>query len=703
MRRSLSIAFALATMLWFWSAAAFGGENARLGRLSADQGAVYSSPIMLPSGREALFPIVHELSGQMVPHHDAQIHRRDLERVLGAASQEPLAQGQQTIQMRRDLFLGQVLGLVACAGLALAGYRSRARALIALESKSIEAEKLGMAVDQSPISIVITDGSGLIEYVNQKCISNTGYSREELLGQNPRIWQSGTTPREVYVDLWATICSGKTWEGRLVNRRKDGSEFIEWALIRPVLDQHGQPSRFIAVKDDITEREQLSERLRALERYDPLTGVANRLAFFEVLEDRLAALADGQSQQPLAVINIDRFNVLNDLHGHAAGDRALQILAERLLKSAPPRALVARLGSDEFAVLPGLEASPKIASSSPETLRWVQRIQRVANEPFELDKRQLSFGASIGVAYFSKSAVGQEAQRPGDFMRMADWALKAAKAKGGRQIAFFNADASRQAREALRLDQDLEHAVEREQLWLALQAQVRLDGSLGGVEVLARWRHDDFGEISPSRFIPLAEENGQIMPIGHWVLQGALSVLKRLQEGDPDLTLSVNISPVQIRHPRFLGDVSQMLEDSRVDPSGLILEITESVFLADPEMARTRLTALRALGVGLSIDDFGTGYSSLSYLKRLPVTELKIDHSFVRGLPHDTADAALVNVILAAARQLKLRVVVEGVETAAQAQFFAGISHALLQGYHFDRPTEASAWSERWLPHGPKS
>lgn len=212
-----------------------------------------------------------------------------------------------------------------------------------------------------------------------------------------------------------------------------------------------------------------------------------------------------------------------------------------------------------------------------------------------------------------------------------------------------------------------------------------------------RWRHATLGDISPGRFIPLAEDSGQIVPIGYWVLEQAMGILASLQAHDPLLTLSVNISPVQVRREDFVTIVAQLLRESRAQPTGLVLEITENVFMADPELARTRLQGLRDLGVGLSIDDFGTGYSSLSYLKRLPLTELKIDQSFVAGLPQDEADAALVNITLSAALQLKLRVVAEGVETLAQAQYFDLLPNIALQGYLFDRPVPVPEWLDKWL------
>ncbi len=624
---------------------------------------------------------------------DSPISRQELERLVAQASREAIEQRERRILLQRWLLVGALLVIM---GFALA-YWSRARVLKELERAYFEARKLKIAVDQSPASIVITDCDGTIEYVNQTCIRKTGYSREELVGQNPRTMQSGSTPKEVYTDLWATIKAGRTWQGRLVNRRKDGSEFVEWVLINPVLDETDQPIRFIAVKEDITEREELDERLQSLERFDALTGLANRFAFFEVLEERLGQVSPGQSRQPLALINIDRFHAFNTVHGHETGDRLLRHMARRLAEQAPEDAVVARLGPDEFAVLPPMEAAGDSTVIGRQELIWIQRIQRALREGFVLDSRTLATSASIGIAFCDRRCSELERCRPGEFMRMADSALREAKARGGGQIAFFDAEASVQAREALRLEQDLAEAIERDELHLALQAQVRPDGGLVGAEVLLRWRHGTLGDIPPARFIPLAEDSGQIIPVGFWVLQQALGVLECLQKKKPALTLSVNISAMQIRRTDFVAGVERLLRQADVQPSGLILEITESVFMEDPELARVRLEALRALGVGISIDDFGTGYSSLSYLKRLPVTELKIDQSFISGLPDDAADAALVNIIIAAAGQLRLQVVAEGIETADQARYFERHADVALQGYFYNRPQPVAEWRKQWL------
>ena len=655
--------------------------------------AVYSSPVDLPSGQQGLLSIIHDINDHLIPEEDSEAYREELERLVDQAGRELIDQRDSRIVLQRWL-LGIALLVIVVFALA---YRSRVQVLKQLERASFEARKLKIAVDQSPASIVITDCDGTIEYVNQTCINNAGYSRNELVGNNPRELQSGTTPQQVYADLWATIKAGRTWQGRLVNRRKDGSEFVEWVLINPVLDETDQPIRFIAIKEDITEREELDKRLRSLERFDALTGLANRFAFFEALEKRLEKISDRCTRQPLALINIDRFHSFNAVHGHEMGDRLLRYMARQLIENAPQNSVVARLGPDEFAVLPPLEAAGDDPAIGRRELQWIQRIQRALRQGFVTDSRTLSSSASIGIAFCDHVNEDPGRCNPGDFMRLADSALHEAKNLGGGQIAFFDADASIQAQEALQLEQDLAGAIECGELYLALQAQVQSNGRLVGAEVLLRWHHGTLGEISPGRFIPLAEDSGQIVPIGFWVLQQALSALKNLQQKDPALTLSVNLSPVQIRCPDFVAGIGRMLAEVDVEPSGLILEITESVFMEDPEAASDRLQALRELGVGISIDDFGTGYSSLSYLKRLPVTELKIDQSFVAGLPNDAADRALVNIILSAANELKLQVVAEGIENQAQAQCFDARENVILQGFFYDHPKPVAEWIEKWL------
>lgn len=566
-----------------------------------------------------------------------------------------------------------------------------------IERFKFEAHNLRVAIDQSPASIIITNCDGKIEFVNQTCLDNSGYAREELLGKTPRIFQSGSTDESVYADLWATISAGRSWQGRLVNRRKDGSEYVDWASISPVFGENNQPVRFIAVNEDVTERERLRERLNSMARFDALTGLANRSAFLEALEERLAHLKPNQTRQPLALVNIDRFHEFNALHGHEAADRMLQLVAQYLVANAPDRSLVARLGPDEFAVLPPLERIGDDRSKDQLELKWIQRIQRGSHTGWSIDGSIRQASASVGIAFCDVGDISDGPICPGDFMSMADSALHAAKSRGGAQVAFFDAETSVQAQEAMRLEQDLSQAIERGEMHLALQAQVRPDGGLVGAEALLRWRHCMLGDISPGRFIPLAEDSGEIVNIGQWVLAQALEVLASLQAFDPSLTVSVNISPIQIRRGAFVDEVKRLLEETRVEPSGLILEITESVFMADPELARKRLQALRDLGIGIAIDDFGTGYSSLTYLKRLPVSELKIDQTFVAGLPDDKADAALVNIILSAAYQLKLRVVAEGVETTAQAQHLGQRSRAVLQGYLYDRPSTIEDWMGKWV------
>lgn len=554
--------------------------------------------------------------------------------------------------------------------------------------------KLNLAIQQSQSRIVITDGDGTIEFVNDACVNNSGYTREEILGANPRVFQSGSTDKAVYVELWATVGAGKCWQGRLVNRRKDGSEYVEWASISPIVDENNQTIGLLGVKEDITERERLTKQLHSLERFDALTGLANRVAFFEALEARLLHLKSQTSRQSLALINIDRFSGFNARYGHEAGDRLLQHVAQTLAIDAPKDALIARLGPDEFAVLPSLEN----CLADHQAVRWLGNFQRKLHQGWTRNGQLYVVDVSVGVALFDQRCQsGGHPCRPSDVMRMADAALRSAKVKGEEQVVFFDTDVALKEQETLQLQNDLSTAIERGEMYLALQAQVHGDGTLAGAEALLRWRHNTLGGISPGRFIPLAEDSGEIVSIGHWVLKQALAVLASLQMHDPGLTMSVNISALQIQRAAFVDEVNHLLEETQVIPSGLILEITERVFLDDPELARERLEALRRLGVGISIDDFGTGYSSLTYLKYLPVSELKVDQSFVGGLPDDEADAALVTIILSAAHHLHLRTVVEGVETAEQAKYFTPFSDVLLQGYFYDRPSCVEHWMEKWV------
>jgi diguanylate cyclase (GGDEF)-like protein/PAS domain S-box-containing protein len=656
--------------------------------------AVYSSPVDLPSGQRFLLSIIHDVSDHQLEASEASAYRAELENLVDRSLQDIVEERERRILI--DTWLIGILAVVV-VGL-IAAFIGRRRGIKRLQEKTFEARKLALAVDQSPASIVITDQEGLIEYVNQTCVENSGYSREELIGANPRLLQSGKTPKEVYADLWASISGGKSWEGRLVNRRKDGSEYVEWVQINPVLDEHRQPLRFIAVKEDVTEREALTDRLRSLERYDALTGLANRFALLNSLEERLPGIRNGTSRQTLALINIDRFHAFNEVHGHEAGDRLLQSVSRRLTEHLPEDVLVARLGPDEFALLLPSAPAAGTEKDSRNEARQLQKVHRLFNEAFVIGSRTHEIQASIGVAVCSHIAGDPDRFRAGDLMRMADSAMHLAKSKGGGQLSFFDEELSAAVQRSIQLEHDLARAIERDQLRLAMQAQVTGEGQLIGAEVLLRWRHETLGDISPAKFIPIGEETGLIVPIGRWVLERALVILSELQRHKPSLTISVNISPLQIRNPAFLSEVQSLVAKSDADPRGLFLEITESVFLSDPEVAQSRLEALRKLGVGIAIDDFGTGYSSLSYLKRLPVTELKIDQSFVAGLPDDEADVALVNIILAAARQLKLRIVAEGVETAEQADFFADAPDVAFQGYFFDKPKDADEWLKNWTP-----
>lgn len=556
--------------------------------------------------------------------------------------------------------------------------------------------RYSIAVDQSPASIVITTVDGEIEYVNQTCLNVTGYTRAELIGSNPRIFKSGATPHAVYVDLWATISAGHTWHGRLKNKRKDGTEYLEAVSISPVLNEHGRVTSYIAVKEDITEREAMAAHIDAMARFDEVTGLLNRNAFLEELERRLSLLHESAGTQLLAIVNIDRFHSINDAQGHEVGDQVLESMARRLRSAAPQNCVVARIGADEFGMLVPVSNTSGENALPPAELGALLGIQQITKDSLQVGSRSLDISASIGVASCDHLRSAAAHLRPGKLLRMAESALHSAKARGGRQVVFYDKAATSQAQELIRLEQDLARALESGELQLVLQAQVDTSGRLSGAEALLRWRHHALGSVSPARFIPLAEESRQIIPIGYWVLKQALVLLQQIKSLDPALTLSVNVSPVQLRDEQFIPEIRRLVDESGAPAEGLIIEITERVFMATPELAQRRLQALRDLGIGIAIDDFGTGYSSLSYLKRLPVTELKIDQSFIAEMPNDEGDLALVKIIVAAASVRHLRVVAEGVETEEQANCLRDLPRVHIQGYLYDRPSEPAAWLTKW-------
>lgn len=535
--------------------------------------------------------------------------------------------------------------------------------------------RLGMAVEQNPNAIVITDPDARIEYVNPAFVTCTGYSAAEVQGCNPRLLASGQTPPEVYQAMWAEITAGRSWRGELINRRKNGDIYVEDALIFPIANEQGQTINYLAIKEDITERKRAAARIEQLAHFDALTGLPNRTFFATRLQQVLALAQHAHSCVALLHLDLDNFKHINESLGHKVGNELLQAVAQRLKDWLPDEDLLCRHSSDEFMVVLPLLREPQAAAHTTKEL------QQALQAPFRLaNAYDLVVTSSVGIALYPDDGADFDT-----LAQCAESALHRAKSEGRDTYRFFAPGTQQRATRVLQLENALRAALPQEQLQVYYQPQIRAhDQQLVGFEALVRWRHPEWGMVSPGDFIPVAESSGQIIAIGAWVLRtAALQARRWLDAGHSSLTVAVNLSMAQFRHPGLVQLVQDVLNDTGLPPEWLELELTESMAMDRPANVTEVVGRLHALGVSLSIDDFGTGYSSLSYLKRLRVQKLKIDQSFVRNIATDANDASIVNAIINMAHSLGTFTVAEGVETPEQFDMLCRLGCDEMQGYLF--------------------
>ncbi|MDP2826550.1 MAG: EAL domain-containing protein [Sulfuritalea sp.] len=550
--------------------------------------------------------------------------------------------------------------------------------------------KLSMAVEQSPESIVITNLDAEIEYVNEAFVLNTGYSREEAIGRNLRFLRAGKTPPETYAALWDALTHGQSWNGEFHNRRKDGSEYIEHALIAPIRHENGIITHYVAVKEDITARKAAESRINQLAFYDPLTSLPNRRLLLDRLGHAMASSTRNARYGALLLIDLDNFKALNDTLGHDIGDLLLQQVAQRLANCVREGDTMARLGGDEFMViLEDLSENALEAATRTETVG--EKILAALGQPYQLANYEHHSTPSIGITLFTNHRESID-----ELMKRAELAMYQAKAAGRNTLRFFDLEMQTVVTARAALEADLREAVLKSQFLLHYQAQVAGDGRVTGVEVLVRWQHPERGLVSPFEFIALSEDTGLILPLGHWVLETACAQLA-FWAARPEmahLTVAVNVSARQFHHRDFVNQVLAILERTGASPQRLKLELTESLLVHDVEGIIVKMTALKAKGVSFSLDDFGTGYSSLSYLKRLPFDQLKIDQSFVSDMLSDPSDVAIARAVVALGQSLGIAVIAEGVETEAQRNCLATNGCHAYQGFLFSRPLSIESFEE---------
>jgi len=551
--------------------------------------------------------------------------------------------------------------------------------------------KLSQAVEQSPESILITDLHGVIEYVNAAFVHNSGYTHAEAIGRTPALLRSGKTPAATYQSLRQTLEQGQVWQGEFINRRKDGAEYVEAAIISPVREADGSIGHYLSIQQDITAKQRAAAEINRLAYYDALTGLPNRALLIDRLDMVMAVSHRQARQDALILLNLDRFKNLNDARGHELGDQLLQDVSRRLADLLREGDTLARLGADEFAIL--LQAvDPQRENASRRALSVADKVHAALREPFSLNGEELTIAASLGITLCLEDLH----DRPQDVLRRADTALHRAKVAGGNQTAFFETSMGEIAQQRFRVERELRRGLAAGELRLFLQSQVDAGGRIVGAEALLRWQHPQRGLLPPGVFIPVAEESDLIIDLDSWVLSETCKLLARHDNHAVALRISVNLSPRHFRRSGFVSWLRDLIAASGADPSHLTLEVTEGLMIDDIDNVAAKMGALSALGIHFSVDDFGTGYSSLAYLKRLPINELKIDKTFIQDAPNDPGDAALVETILAVASNLHLGVVAEGVETAEQAAFLNSRANVVHQGYLYGRPEPAERWLEKW-------
>jgi diguanylate cyclase (GGDEF)-like protein/PAS domain S-box-containing protein len=576
----------------------------------------------------------------------------------------------------------ELVAFISAIGALLGSALTRRRAEEALR----ESEERFRSVVQSAIdAVVLADQAGTIVGWNAAAEKMFGYTQPEVVGRPLTLLM----PERFHEAHQAGL--GRLARGgppkvlgtvlELFGRRQDGTEFpLELSL--STWTTAGEAC-FSGILRDITERKRAEEALAHDAFHDSLTGLPNRRLFLDRLGAVLSRLARRPSEVAVLFIDIDNFRVVNDSLGHVAGDRVLVQLAERLRAVTRVADTLARFGGDEFVLL------CEDLGERGQAALIAERIRALTKDPFLVDNQAVHLSVSVGIRFAEAPD-----RRPEELLRDADAAMFQAKERGRSRHEIFD-DAMRAAA-VVRFETGvaLRAALERSELRLWYQPQVSLaDPGIVGAEALLRWQHPDRGLLSPAEFIPVAEQTGLIVPIGNWVLGEACRQLARWRRRRaPGLTVSVNVSAVQLAQQDLPRTVADVLAREALDPSALWLEITESVLMDDPESVVGVLTALKDLGIRLAIDDFGTGYSSLSYLRHFPVDALKIDRSFVRGLGHDDDDDATVRLIIHLARNLGLVVVAEGVETDEQLEELISLECDRAQGFYFARPVTPDAF-----------
>ena len=555
-------------------------------------------------------------------------------------------------------------------------------------NKTLELKLAARVFESSNEAIVVTDAAHNIIAVNPACITTSGYSANELIGQKSDFFASDHQDKIFYQRQHGHLQERGYWQGEMFHQHKNGGFYPSWVSISTSLGSDDKVLNYISTFSDISERKKTEQRLNYLADYDPLTKLAKRHILAERVNE-VISYSDLNHQQKFALmlIDLDRFKNINDSLGHNIGDQVLQEIAKRLAGNIRVSDIISRLSGDEFIILVNNNKSESAAK------RLANRIMRDLAEPVHILEHDLVVTPSIGIATFPEHGESFDA-----LLKNADAALNHAKSQGRNNFQFFTFDMHERASEKLTIERGLRLALTKQQFEIHYQAQYELGtDKLCGCEALLRWRTPELGMISPDKFIPIAEESGLILPIGQWVLDQACrqATIWREQGFEP-IPIAVNVSSYQFTK-NIVSSIQKSLSKANLDAQWLVVEITETALMHDPDFTQQALQQLRDLGIKIALDDFGTGYSSLAYLKRFPLDKLKIDRTFITGLPQEQDDLVITRSIIDVARNLNMITIAEGVETLQQQKLLTELGCQQMQGFLKARPVAADQFASEYL------
>ena len=569
-----------------------------------------------------------------------------------------------------DIFIESLLdeqGEVTIKGMLGESHRSHNDKRTNLQSRIV--------FDNTSEGILITDEQGNILNVNDGFCQITGYSKEEVIGQKPSILKSGLQGKAFYSHLWAELKTTGKWRGELWNKRKNQQLFASFQNITLIPNQAPGEAHFVSIFSDVSKEYENKRRLDELAFKDQLTGLSNRTHFEAMIQRQIAGSPDIPFY--LLFLDLNNFKSINDNYGHAYGDVLLQMVAAKLSATLEGKGLLARFGGDEFTVLLHAHVSNEL-----ELAELTASIRALLNAPFTIENEQHSVNVSIGAARYPCDGQSAEA-----LLKSADTAMYDAK-YSKQLISLFHPDMGHKVRRKSRLAQDLLQGLQLGQFYLQYQPKIHIQsGKISGYEALCRWQHPDYGAIAPPEFIAIAEEYALYQALGDWVIDTALLQFQPILQAKPQLNLSINVSASQILQADFGKTLVQKIHAANIACQAIELEITETELIQDMEKTVGVLKQLRELGVAISIDDFGKGYSSFYYLRNLPVDRIKLDKDCIRdAVADERTSACIISAINTVARQLKLDLIVEGVETELQDALLKriGVPHA--QGFHYAYP-----------------